>query len=164
VLGEVGGGFALAQSWLAAHDRLDQGPYAVGRSERALEMATQYATDRVTFGEPLANRQAIQTMLADSFMEIHQCRLMVYHAASAADRHEDIRVAASMIRLFATEMQSRVVDRAIQIHGGIGLSEELPLAPMYQYIRSLRITGGASEIQRFIIARHVIRTGAGSVY
>ncbi len=164
VLGEVGGGFALAQKWLAAHDRLDQGPYAVGRAERALELATEYAKNRVTFGEPLANRQAIQTMLADSYLEIHQCRLMVYHAASKADRHEDIRVAASMIRLFATEMQSRVVDRAIQIHGGVGLSEDLPLAALYQYIRSLRITGGASEIQRYIIARHVLRDNARSVY
>lgn len=164
VLGEVGGGFALAQKWLAAHDRLDQGPYAVGRSERALEMATEYAKSRVTFGEPLANRQAIQIMLADSFLEIHQCRLMTYHAASRADQGEDIRVAASMIRLFATEMQSRVVDRAIQIHGGVGLSEDLPLADLYQYIRSLRITGGASEIQRHIIARHVLRSDAASVF
>jgi acyl-CoA dehydrogenase len=164
VLGAVGQGFALGQRWISAHDRLDQGGYAVGRAERALELATRYAKERVTFGQPLAERQAIQNMLADSFLEIHQCRLMTYHAAAKADQGHDIRVEASMIRLFATEMQTRVIDRAIQIHGGVGLSEDLPLADMYQHVRSFRIAGGASEIQRFIIARHVIRTDGQALY
>jgi acyl-CoA dehydrogenase len=131
---------------------------AVGRAERALEMAADYAKLRVTFGKPLAERQAIQWLLADSFMEIHQCRLMAYQAAWKADQGEDIRIEASMVRLFATEMQARVIDRAIQIHGGIGLSEELPLAAFYQHVRSYRITGGASEMQRMILARHVLRS------
>jgi acyl-CoA dehydrogenase len=158
VLGEVGRGFALAQTWLSAHDRMGLGPKAVGRSERALDMATDYAKMRVTFGRPLADRQAIQWMLADSALEIHQCRLMTYHAAWKADQGQDMRIEASMIRLFASEMQSRVIDRAIQIHGGVGLSDELPLAAFYQHVRSYRISGGASEIQRMILARHVLRT------
>ena len=158
VLGEVGQGFKLAQTWLAAHDRMGLGPTAIGMAERALEMAADYAKTRVTFGRPLADRQAIQWMLADSFLEIHQCRMMVYHAAWKADTGQDIRIEASMIRWFAAEMQSRVVDRAIQIHGGVGLSEDLPLAAMYQHVRSYRISGGASEIQRMIVSRHVLRS------
>jgi acyl-CoA dehydrogenase len=129
---------------------------AVGRAERALELAADYAKMRVTFGRPLADRQAVQWMLADSYLEIHQCRLMTYHAAWKADSGQDIRVEASMIRLFAAEMQSRVIDRAIQIHGGVGLSEDLPLAAMYQHVRSYRISGGASELQRMLLARHVL--------
>lgn len=156
VLGEVGQGFKLAQTWLAAHDRLGLGPMAIGRAERALEMATEYAKSRVTFGRPLAERQAVQWMLADSLLEIQQCRLMVYYGAWKADQGQDIRIEASMVRLFAAEMQSRVIDRALQIHGGIGLSDELPLAAMYQHVRSYRITGGAAEIQRMILARHAL--------
>lgn len=163
VLGEVGQGFAYAQKWLAAHDRMGQGPSAIGLAERALEMAAQYAKLRVTFGRPLADRQAIQWMLADSLLEIEQCRLLTYNAAWKADQGQDIRVEASMVRLFATEMQSRVIDRAIQIHGGIGLAEDLPLAAMYQHVRSYRITGGSSEMQRMILARHAMkRFGNGS--
>ena len=157
ILGEPGQGFILGQKWLSANDRLGQGPTAVGLSERCLKLATAYSKQRVTFGRPIAERQAIQWMLADSAVEIHACRMMTYYGAWKADQGGDIRIEASMVRLYATEMQQRIVDRCLQIHGAIGLTDDLPLARMYRHVRSFRITGGSSEIQRFIIARWVLR-------
>lgn len=155
-IGEIGQGFRLAQSWISAADRLGLGPMALGRSERSLEMAVENARNRVTFGRPLAQRQAIQWMIADSTLEIHLLRTLTHHAAWKADSGEDFRIEASMVRLYASETQSRVVDRAIQILGGYGLSEDLCLARWYRTVRVNRINGGSSEIQRFILARHRI--------
>ncbi len=155
-IGEIGQGFRLAQSWISAADRLGLGPMALGRSERSLEMAVENARNRVTFGKPLAQRQAIQWMIADSTLEIHLLRTLTHHAAWKADSGEDFRIEASMVRLYASETQSRVVDRAIQILGGYGLSDDLCLARWYRTVRVNRINGGSSEIQRFILARHRI--------
>lgn len=159
VLGAVGEGLQLAQQQLAGYERLVEAPLAIGRAERALVMATDYARLRVTFGKPLSEREAIQWLLADSYLEIHQCRLMTCHAAWKADQGQDISVEASMARVFATEMQQRVIDRAIQVHGGIGLTDDLPLAALYQQVRASRITGGPSEVQRLSIARYVLDRG-----
>lgn len=155
-IGEIGQGFRLAQSWISAADRLGLGPMALGRSERSLEMAVENARNRVTFGKPLAQRQAIQWMIADSTLEIHLLRTLTHHAAWKADSGEDFRIEASMVRLYASETQSRVVDRAIQILGGYGLSDDLCLARWYRTVRVNRINGGSSEILRFILARHRI--------
>ncbi len=155
MVGEPGKGWELARGFLDV-GRLIHGPKAIGRAERALEMAIEYAKQRKTFGEPLANRQAIQWMIADSAVELHAARLMTYHAAWKADQGINFHLEASQVKLYADDMYLRVVDRAIQIHGGMGLSRELPLELMYRDARSRTITEGSSEMQRTIIAREVL--------
>jgi acyl-CoA dehydrogenase len=120
-------------------------------------MGVSYAKQRVTFGKPLADRQAIQFLLADSFMELHAARLMVYDAASKHDRNIDMRNEAYMVKVFADEMSFRVVDRVLQIHGGIGLTADLPLGKWFVDQRSRLITEGPSEVMRMVIARHVLK-------
>ena len=155
MVGKPGKGWELARSFLDV-GRLIHGPKAIGRAERALEMAIDYAGQRKTFGEPLANRQAIQWMIADSAVELNAARLMTYHAAWKADQGMNFHVEASQVKLYADDMYMRVVDRAIQIHGGVGLSRELPLELMYRDARSRTITEGSSEMQRTIIARELL--------
>lgn len=155
MVGEPGKGWELARSFLDV-GRLIHGPKAIGRAERALELAIAYAKQRTTFGEPLANRQAIQWMIADSAVELNAARLMTYHAAWKADQGMNFHVEASQVKLYADDMYLRVVDRAIQIHGGVGLSRELPLELMFRDARSRSITEGSSEMQRIIIARELL--------
>ncbi len=155
IVGSVGGGWDLAREFLDM-GRLIHGPKAIGRAERALELAVSYANERKTFGEPLAKRQAIQWMIADSTVELHAARTMTYHAAWKADQGMDYHFEASAVKLYADEMLVRVVDRAIQIHGGMGLSRELPLELMFRDARSRTITEGSSEMQRIIIASEIL--------
>jgi acyl-CoA dehydrogenase len=136
--------------------RLIHGPKSIGRAERALELAIEHANQRSTFGQPLAKRQAIQWMIADSTVELHAARLMTYHAAWKADQGLPYHVEASQVKLYGDEVYMRIVDRAIQIHGGIGLSRELPLELMYRDARSRLITEGSSEMQRIIIASEML--------
>lgn len=157
MVGRQGQGWELARSFLDV-GRLMHGPKSIGRAERALEMAIDYAKQRHTFGEPLANRQAIQWMIADSAVELSAARLMTYHAAWKADQGLDFHVEASQVKLYADDVYMRIVDRAIQIHGGIGLSRELPLELMYRDARSRTITEGSSEMQRTVIA-HAMLSG-----
>jgi hypothetical protein len=110
LVGKEGEGFKLGQKHLGV-GRLRHGARGIGVAERCLEMGVSYAKQRVTFGKPLAERQAIQWKLADSFVELHASRLMVYQAAWKADRGEDIRNEAYMVKLFVDEMSFRVVDR-----------------------------------------------------
>ena len=161
VVGAVGGGWDLAREFLGM-GRLVHGPKAVGRAERALALAIDWARERKTFGAPLASRQAIQWMIADSAVDIHTARLMIYHAAWKADRGLPYHYEASMVKLHADEMMLRVVDRAIQIHGGIGLARELPLEVMYREARSRLITEGSQEMQRIIIASELL-AGRGAI-
>jgi acyl-CoA dehydrogenase len=155
IVGRIGGGWDLAREFLDM-GRLIHGPKAIGRAERALELAVSYANERKTFGEPLAKRQAIQWMVADSTVELHAARMMTYHAAWKADQGMDYHFEASAVKLYADEMLVRVVDRAIQIHGGMGLSRELPLELMFRDARSRTITEGSSEMQRIIIASEIL--------
>lgn len=156
VLGPVGEGFRLAQQHLT-RDRIFHGAKAVGMAERALELAIDYARDRVTFGAPIAERQAVQWMFAESAMEIHATRLMTYHAAWKLDQGLDVRQEASIVKAFGTEMLGRVTDRALQVFGAIGLSKDLPIERMFRDARSRRIGEGTSEIQRMVIARTLLR-------
>ncbi len=151
IVGRVGQGWELAREFLDM-GRLIHGPKALGRAQRALELAIAYANTRRSFGQPLATRQAIQWMIADSMVELHAARTMVYHAAWKAEQGLDYHLEASAVKLYADEMLIRVVDRAMQIHGGLGLSRELPLELMYRDARSRTITEGSSEMQRMIIA------------
>jgi acyl-CoA dehydrogenase len=120
-------------------------------------MGTKYAAQRVTFGQPLSTRQAIQFKLADSYTELHGARLMTYHAAWKYDRGDDMRTEGYMVKVSADEMSFRVVDRVLQIFGGIGLTTDLPIEYWFRDQRSRLITEGASEVMRMVIARHVLR-------
>jgi acyl-CoA dehydrogenase len=155
LLGEVGGAFELAQQTLTV-TRLMQAPISVGLTERALDMAASYASKRVTFGRPLAEREAVQSMLAESAAELRAARLMARTVAWRLDHGEEPRREAAIAKVYAGEMGSRVLDRAIQIHGGLGVSRELPLERMFRDQRSFRITEGSTEVQRWIIARDLL--------
>lgn len=157
VLGEVGGGFSLGQKWLTIHDRLMRGPYALGKMQRALDMSVAWAKERHTFGKPIAERQAIQWRLVDMEIDIQALRSMTYQVASAADLGQDVRAEAGMVKLCGTEWGARTVDHAIQIHGAMGESLELPLTTFYRTLRHAQIGGGTSEIQRVLIARKLLR-------
>ncbi|MBI4641713.1 MAG: acyl-CoA dehydrogenase family protein, partial [Candidatus Tectomicrobia bacterium] len=151
-----GEGFQLAQRHLGAN-RITYAANCIGTADLALRMAITYARQRVTFGQPLAERQAIQWMIADSAVEIHAARLMVYHAAWKHEQGKDTRHEASIVKLYATETVGRVVDRAIQIHGGIGVSKDLPLERWYREVRVKRIGEGPSEVHRMVIARNLLK-------
>lgn len=155
-VGEEGEGFRLGQRWLGA-GRLRHGARALGVAQRCIEMMVSYSKQRVTFGRPLSDRQAIQWMIADSYVELHAARLMVYHAAAKADRLEDYRQEAYMAKYYADEMGFRVADRCLQVHGGIGLTTDLPIERFWRQQRSYRITEGASEVMKMVIARGIMR-------
>jgi acyl-CoA dehydrogenase len=157
LIGAEGEGFELGQEWITTGRIRGHGARPVGIAGRALEMMTDYARQRVTFGAPLADRQAVQFMIADSAMELETTRLMVYRCAWESDQGRDVRDLSYMVKILATEMAFRVLDRAIQVHGGMGLSSELPLEWWFRQIRSLRITEGATEVLRWRLARNLMR-------
>jgi acyl-CoA dehydrogenase len=154
-VGAVGEGRRLVAETLG-QTRLRQGAYSLGLAQRALEMSIEHARDRRTFGRRLIERGAIQEMLATSFAELRIARLMLYTAAWNADHGHQDTLQVSRAKTFAAEMGNRVLDRAIQIHGGSGLTRDLLIERMYRDQRSLRITEGSSEIHRWIIARQIL--------
>jgi acyl-CoA dehydrogenase len=156
-VGEEGEGFRHAQQWLGA-GRVKHGARALGVTERCLEMATSYAKQRSTFGRPLADRQAVQWMLADMYIELQAARLLVYKAAVRLDNGEDARQDAYVCKYFADEMAFKAADMCMQIHGGIALTTDLPIEKFWRQQRSFRITEGASEVMKMVIARHVLKT------
>ena len=156
-IGEEGAGFAHAQHWLNV-GRVRHGARGIGVIERCLELGSSYAKQRVTFGKPLAERQAVQWMLTDSFMELHQLRLMVYDAAWKYDQGRDIRTEAYMAKIFGDTQSFVAADRCMEIHGGMGLATELPIEKFWRDQRSMMITEGPIEILKMTLARHVLRT------
>ncbi len=156
ILGEEGKGFPLAMQWIG------KGRYllparALGGCERMVEMAMEHARTRVTFGAPIAERQAIQWMVADSATEIEALRWLVLSAAWQVDAGKDSRQAQSMAKLFGGVKANEVVDRMLQVHGGMGYTRELPLERWYRELRLLRIYEGTDEIQRRTIARNLLK-------
>lgn len=156
VLGEVGRGFYLGQQWLTIHDRLMRGPYALGKMQRALDMSVEWAKQRKTFGKAISERQAIQWKLVDMFVDIQALRSMTYEMAARADTGEDVRTEAALIKMTSTDWGARCLDHAIQVHGAMGESLELPLTMFYRVLRHAQIGGGTSEIQRMLIARKLL--------
>ena len=156
MLGELGQGFNLGMQWIG-QGRWVIAARAVGAAERLLQMAIDHANSRVTFGQPIAERQAIQWMIADSHVEIEASKWLALHAAWLAEQGKDTRHAASMAKLYGAGMANRVVDRVMQIHGGMGYTKELPIERWYREMRVWRIYEGTDEIQRFIIARDLLR-------
>jgi acyl-CoA dehydrogenase len=158
VIGKVGEGFSLAQQWITTGRIRGHGARPVGIAQRALDMMIEYSKNRVTFGLPVSERQAVQFMIADSAMELHMCRLIVYECAWRSDQGEDVRNLSYMVKVMCAEMAGRVVDRSIQVHGGVGLTRDLPLEWWYRQVRSLRITEGPSEVLRWRLAQHLIKS------
>jgi acyl-CoA dehydrogenase len=152
LIGEPGKAFAYAMRFLG-NERLTMASISIGMADQALRLATDYAKNRIAFGKPIMENQAIQWMIADSETELYAARAMTYDAAQRADAGEDVFKEISMAKLFASEMVGRVVDRAVQIFGGVGYMRGNPVERMYRLARVLRIAGGSSEIQRMIIAR-----------
>jgi acyl-CoA dehydrogenase len=157
ILGDEGQGFALTQHRLGPA-RLTHCMRWTGIAGRALEIATHYATLREAFGDTLSGHQSIQWMLADSAIELHGCRLMIRDAAERLAAGDQAREATSIAKVFVAETVNRVLDRAVQICGGMGISRDLPLADWYESARAFRIYDGASEVHRMVIARSVIKT------
>jgi acyl-CoA dehydrogenase len=155
LIGKEGDGFGLAQSWINS-GRIRHGARSLGVIERCLELATAYAKQRKTFGAPLAQRQAIQWPILDMHMDAHKLRLMLHHAAWKFDRGEDCREEAFMVKIFGDERSFWAADRCMQIHGGMGLSKELPIERFFRDQRSMMITEGAIEVLRMALARMIL--------
>jgi acyl-CoA dehydrogenase len=156
MIGLEGTGFKSAQQALSAA-RFVVGARALGIAQRAYEMMVEHAKQRVVFGGPLADKQAVQSMIVDAWIEIQQNRLMLYHCAEKEDRGHDTRVEAGLVKMLCTEMVSRVLDRAIQIHGAGGCTYESPLAHWYDSQRMARIYEGPTEVHKYrVLARHLL--------
>ncbi|NJP98092.1 acyl-CoA dehydrogenase [Nonomuraea sp. FMUSA5-5] len=156
ILGELGKGFELAMQWIG------QGRYmiparAIGSAERMLQMAIDYAKIRKSMGQTISNYQAIQWMIADSQVEIEAAKWLTLYAAWRVGEGMDARHASSIAKLNGAVMANQVVDRVLQIHGGMGYTKELPIERWYRELRLLRIFEGTDEIQRRTIARNLIK-------
>jgi len=156
VLGEVGSGFRIAMEQLT-EGRLNVACSCIGAADRLLEMSTAHSLVRNTFGKPLAERQAIQWMLADSAVELAAARALTYSTILDVEAGLDVGSRPSMAKLYCSEMVGRVADRAVQIHGGMGLIKGFPVERFYRDIRHYRIGEGSSEIQRILIARDLLK-------
>ncbi|MBL8386473.1 MAG: acyl-CoA dehydrogenase family protein [Burkholderiales bacterium] len=154
-LGDEGQGFAIAEEWLV-HARVPYAAASIGVAQASLALAIDWAKQRKTFGALLADRQAIQWMLVDSEIELRAARLLVWQAAWKGDRGEDIKIDASIAKVYATEAAGRVVDRCMQILGGMGMTHALPLERWYRELRIRRVGEGPSEVQRMVIARDML--------
>jgi acyl-CoA dehydrogenase len=156
VLGRAGEGFEYAQVRLGPA-RLTHCMRWLGAARRAMEYAVKYAAVRESFGTTLSNHQAVQFMVADSEIEMHAARLMIWHAAYLLDRGDKARHETSMAKVFVAETVNRVIDRAVQICGSHAISEDYPLAFLYREHRAFRIYDGPSEVHRMSVGRRVFR-------
>jgi acyl-CoA dehydrogenase len=154
-LGEEGAGFAIANEWLV-HARVPYGAACIGVAQASLDYATDWARQRKVFGGLLADKQAIQWMIADAEVDLRAARLLVYQAAWNADLGRDIKVDASVAKLFCSEAAFRVIDSAMQILGAMGVTHEMPLERWYREMRIRRIGEGPSEVHRMVIARDLL--------
>jgi acyl-CoA dehydrogenase len=157
LLGQEGNGFGPMQVRLGTR-RLEMAAWSIGMAQRALDMITEYAPQRVTFGAPLSERQAIQWWVADAATRIHAARLMTYHCAWTLDQGRDARQEISMIKAYATEMAWEVVDHAMQTFGAMGMTKELPLQLMASKLRTMRIYDGPTEIHKWVVGRNLLGT------
>ncbi|MGK0619085.1 acyl-CoA dehydrogenase family protein [Meiothermus cerbereus] len=159
LLGARGKGFAIAQERLGP-GRIHHAMRWIGIAQRSLEMMCEYAARReLSPGKPLASRQAIQHLIAESKAEIHAARLMVLDAAEKVEQQgaEGARVEISLIKFFVAGVLQRVLDRAIQVHGGLGMSDDLPLSFFYRHERAARIYDGADEVHKTVVARALLK-------
>jgi acyl-CoA dehydrogenase len=156
VLGRVGEGFRYAQVRLAPA-RLTHCMRWLGAARRAHDIAIDYARRRTAFGKPLGEHEGVGFMLADNEMDLHQSRLVIWHAAWVLDRGERGRQESSMAKVICSEAIWRIVDRSMQILGGLGITDDTIVARLWREVRPFRIYDGPSEVHRWSIARHVLR-------
>jgi acyl-CoA dehydrogenase len=163
-LGNPGDGFLIAQKRLGP-GRIHHSMRWLGQAQRAFEIMCRYVLKREAFGGPLAEKQTIQNWIADSAAEIQASRLLTMHAAAKIDSGEDARVEISLIKFYGAQMLHNVIDRAVQSHGALGVSDDTPLAGMYRNARAARIYDGPDEVHRMVVARRILRRfQEGAVY
>src|SRR4249919_2214105 len=158
-LGEAGDGFRIAQKRLGP-GRIHHVMRWLGQMQRAFELMCSYALERESFGGPLADKQTVQNWIADSVAEIQACRLLTLDAAHKIDQGDEARVEVSVIKFYAARVLHDVVDRAVQVHGARGLTDETPLAGMLALARGARIYDGPDEVHRMVVARRILRSFA----
>jgi len=163
VLGDVGQGYELTKDWFV-EERLMIGARTVGASTRALDLSLAFAKERVQFGKPIVEHQAIEFMLADMAAELIAAKSMLYRVAWQAGRggvlRKDLHALASAVKLVCSETAGRIVDKAVQIHGGRGYMREEPVERLYRELRVDRIWEGTSEIQRIVIGNELRKRGS----
>ena len=156
-LGEPGDGFRLAQKRLGP-GRIHHVMRWLGQMQRAFELLCSYSLEREAFGGPLADKQTVQNWIAESAAEIQACRLMTLQAAHRLDEGDEARVEISLIKFYAARVLNDVIDRALQVHGGLGMTDDTPLAVMYRMARGARIYDGADEVHKMVVARRILRS------
>jgi len=159
-LGEPGDGFRIAQKRLGP-GRIHHVMRWLGQMQRAFELLCTRALEREAFGSRLADKQTIQNWIADSAADIHACRLMTLDAAHKIDAGDEARVEISIIKFVAARVLNEVIDRAIQVHGGLGLTDRTPLAAMYAMARGARIYDGPDEVHRMVVSRRILKEFQG---
>ncbi|MBK9713828.1 MAG: acyl-CoA dehydrogenase family protein [Kouleothrix sp.] len=156
VLGQVGQGYGVALQTLDI-GRSGLGASCLGIAKEAYDLALRYAVERQQFGRSIADFQAIQIKLADMAVKLYTMEQIVYDCAKKVDRGEPARLESSIVKLYCTDAASQIIDEAIQVHGGMGFSRELPLERMYRDVRVFRIYEGTNEIQRYVIASEILK-------
>jgi acyl-CoA dehydrogenase len=155
-LGEPGDGFRIAQKRLGP-GRIHHVMRWLGQMQRAFELLCRRALEREAFGGPLAEKQTVQNWIADSAAEIQACRLLTLDAAHKIDGGDEARVEVSLIKFYAARVLNEVIDRAIQVHGALGLTDDTPLARMYVQARGARIYDGPDEVHRMVVSRRILK-------
>jgi acyl-CoA dehydrogenase len=164
LLGERGDGFRIAQKRLGP-GRIHHVMRWLGQMQRAFDLMCRYALEREAFGGPLADKQTVQNWIADSAAEIQACRLMTLDAARKIDGGSEARVEISLIKFYAARALNEVIDRAVQVHGGLGLTDRTPLAGMLAAARAGRIYDGPDEVHRMVVSRRILKEyGAGGTW
>ncbi len=156
LLGQRGEGFRIAQVRLGP-GRIHHVMRWLGQMQRAFELMCARALERQAFGSPLAEKETVQNWVADSAAEIHACRLMTYDAARKIDQGVDARVDISLLKFYAATALSNVIDRAVQVHGGLGLTDRSPLSYMYTLARGAHIYDGPDEVHRMVVSRRILK-------
>jgi acyl-CoA dehydrogenase len=156
LLGGEGNGFNMGQHRLA-YGRLRHGMHNIAKAQRALDMAAAHVTKRSTFGVLLADRQAVQFMLAECASQLYIGRLMLLHIAYKAEKGMDLRQENSIAKVYLAHMVHHVIDTAIQLHGALGFSQDTILAKWYTQVRSQRLVDGPDEVHKWRVGRNVIK-------
>ena len=159
LLGQRGAGFLIAQKRLGP-GRIHHVMRWLGQMQRAFELMCSRALEREAFGGPLAEKQTVQNWIADSAAEIQACRLLTLDAARKIDAEEDARVEISLLKFYAADVLSRVIDRAVQVHGALGLTDRSPLSHMYAVARGAHIYDGPDEVHRMVVSRRILEAFA----
>jgi acyl-CoA dehydrogenase len=159
LLGERGAGFLIAQKRLGP-GRIHHVMRWLGQMQRAFELMCTRALEREAFGGPLAEKQTVQNWIADSAAEIQACRLLTLDAAHKIDEGRDARIEISLLKFFAADVLSRVIDRAVQVHGALGLTDRSPLSHMYSMARGAHIYDGPDEVHRMVVSRRILEAFA----